>query len=71
MHVKKGDNITVIAGKDKGKKGAIIRSIPSKDMVIVSGINMRKRHQKARKQGGKGQILEIAAPLHVSNVKKS
>jgi large subunit ribosomal protein L24 len=71
MHVKKGDKVTVIAGKDKGTEGAIVRAFPKKDMVIIEGVNMVTRHQRAGGRGGKkGQILEKPMPIHASNVAK-
>lgn len=71
MKVKKGDNVLIIAGKDKGKSGKIVRVLVSKDKVVVEGINMLKKHQRPRKSGEKGQTLSIAMPIHVSNVMKS
>ena len=68
MNIKKGDNIIVIAGKDRGKKGHVLRVFPKKCMIVVEGVNMRKRHKKAKKTREKGQIIEMAVPLHVSNV---
>lgn len=68
MKIKKGDNVIVIAGKDKGKSGKVVRAIPDRDQVIIEGTNMRKRHQKPRSSNQKGQIVEFSAPLHVSNV---
>lgn len=70
MKVKKGDNVIVIAGEDKGKKGKIIKSLPSLMMVVVEGINMRKKSMRAKKKNEKGQIVDRAMPVHVSNVKK-
>lgn len=58
----------MIAGKDKGKTAKVLRAMPKEDMVLVEGINMRKRHQRATKQGSKGQIIDFATPVHVSNV---
>jgi large subunit ribosomal protein L24 len=69
MKIKKGDTIKVLAGKDKGKAGKVIRAIPKSDKVVIEGINIVKRHQKSRKSGQGGQILEVAMPVHVSNVK--
>lgn len=69
MHVKKGDNIIVITGKDKGKSGTVERAFPKKDLVLVSGVNVVKRHQRSRSSEGKGQIVDKAMPIHVSNVK--
>ncbi len=68
MYIKKGDNVVVVSGKDRGKKGKVISAFPSKGMVIVEGINMRKKHERPRKEGSKGQIIEKAMPLDVSNV---
>lgn len=70
MHVKKGDNVIVITGSNKGKSGKIIKAIPDMDMVVVEGVNMKKKSRKASKSKEQGQILEIAMPIHVSNVKK-
>lgn len=68
MKIKKGDNVMVIAGKDKGKTGKIIRALPKLDKVIVEGVNVQKRHQRATKSNQKGQILDKTLPIHVSNV---
>jgi len=70
MHIKKGDNVIVITGKDKGKKGKIIRSLPTQNKVVVEGLNMMKKHQRPRKSNEKGVMINMAMPLHVSNVKK-
>ncbi len=69
MHVKKGDNIIVTTGKDKGKKGVIIKSFPKTSQVLIDGVNMKKKHVRARKQGEKGKVVEKASPIHVSNVR--
>jgi large subunit ribosomal protein L24 len=71
MHVKKDQKVSIIAGKDKGKSGKIIRAFPKLDMVIVEGVNMKKKHMRARKSGQKGEIIEKAMPIHVSNVKSA
>lgn len=68
MNIKKNDNIIVIAGKDKGKTGSVSRVFPKNDLVIVNGINLKKKHQRPRKAGEKGQIIDKAMPVHVSNV---
>lgn len=60
--------MTILAGKDKGKSGEVLAAFPKHDKVIVAGRNMMKKHQKARRQGEKGQIVEIAMPIHASNV---
>ena len=66
--IKKNDNVEVLAGKDKGKRGSVVRIIPKKDKVIVSGINIVKKAMKRRSQQDQGGIVEIEAPLHISNV---
>jgi large subunit ribosomal protein L24 len=71
MHVKKGDNVIVLTGKDKGKSGKILRAFPKLDRVLVEGVNIKKVHERAKKQGGKGQTIEKVYPIHVSNVKIS
>ena len=68
MHVKKNDIVIVLKGKDKGKSGKILLSLPKENKVVIEGLNIKKVHQKARKSGGKGQIIEKAFPIHVSNV---
>ncbi len=68
MKLKKGDNVIVIAGKDKGKKGKIVAVFVDKNKVVVEGINMMKKHQRPRKSGEKGSKIDIPMPLHVSNV---
>jgi large subunit ribosomal protein L24 len=69
MHVKKDDKVIIISGKDKGKTGAVTKSFPKLNRVIVVGVNISKRHQRPRKSGEKGQILDKAMPIDVSNVK--
>ncbi|MBI3671279.1 50S ribosomal protein L24 [Candidatus Azambacteria bacterium] len=68
MKVKKGDNVIVLSGKDKGKSGKVLQVIPQKERVVVEGANLRKRHMRPRRQGEKGQIVEKATPMHSSNV---
>jgi len=67
--IKKGDEVTIIAGKDKSKTGQITKVLPKEDKVIVSGLNLTKFHQRPRKSNEKGQVIEKAMPIHVSNVK--
>jgi large subunit ribosomal protein L24 len=68
MKIKKGDNVIVIAGKDKGKKGKVAEAFPRDLRVVVEGVNLQKKHMKSRRSGQKGQIVSFAAPMHVSNV---
>jgi len=71
MKIKKGDNVTIITGKDKGKGGKIVRVLVKQNRVIVEGLNMSKKHQRPRKSGEKGSMINVAMPIHVSNVKKA
>lgn len=68
MHVKKGDTVQVIAGKDKGKVGEILQAIPSESKVVVQGVNIRTKHIKPQQEGESGQIVASEAPIHSSNV---
>ena len=71
MKLKKGDNAKIITGKDKGKSGKIVRVLVKENKVIVEGLNMMKKHQRPRKSGEKGTMVNIAMPIHASNVKKA
>ncbi|MBO6101181.1 MAG: 50S ribosomal protein L24 [Spirochaetaceae bacterium] len=66
--IRKDDRVEIIAGKDKGKRGNVIRIIRDKDRVIVSGANLVKKAMKKRSQQDRGGIVEVEAPLHISNV---
>ena len=66
--LKKGDKVIIIAGRDKGKTGAIQRIDRVSDRVVVEGINVRKKHQKPKQNNPEGPILDIYAPVHRSNV---
>ncbi|QGS67804.1 50S ribosomal protein L24 [Oceanobacillus sp. 143] len=68
MHVKKGDKVKVLSGKDRGKTGTILEAYPKKDRVLVEGVNMVKKHAKPSQENPQGGILELEAPIHVSNV---
>jgi large subunit ribosomal protein L24 len=70
MKIKKGDKVKIITGKDKGKTGKVVRVLVAKNKVIVDGLNMTKKHQRARKSGEKGSIISMAMPIHASNVAK-
>ena len=69
MHVKKGDTVKVIAGKDKGKTGSIVRALPSENKVIVEGVAIYKRHTRGF-AGKVGRIVERPRPISASNVKR-
>jgi ribosomal protein L24, bacterial/organelle len=68
MFVKTGDKVKVIAGKDKGKEGVVVKTLAAKDRVVVEGVNIVKKHQKPNNQYPQGGIVELEAPIHVSNV---
>ena len=66
--IRKDDTVQVLAGKDKGKRGTVIRIIPKKDAVLVSGVNIVKKAMRKKSQQDQGGIAEIEAPLNISNV---
>lgn len=70
MKIKKGDKVSVITGKDRGKEGVVVKAFPKIQKVLIDKINMKKVHRKPRKQNEKGKVVEVAFPIHVSNVKK-
>lgn len=67
--IKKGDKVIVIAGSDKGKKGTVARVFPKTSQVVVEGVNVKKKHQKAKTTDGVGKIVDLTKPFHISNVK--
>lgn len=71
LHVKKGDTVVVLAGNEKGKKGAVLRAFPRTNKVLVEGVGMRKKHQRPRREGQQGQIVDKQHPIHASNVMKT
>jgi len=68
MKIRKDDTVVIVAGKDSGKKGKVRHVLPNEDRVIVEGLNMIKRHSRARKAARQAGIIELEAPIHVSNV---
>jgi large subunit ribosomal protein L24 len=68
MKIKKGDNVVVISGKDKGREGEVVRALPAANKVVVNGINTAKKHQKPRKQNQQAGIIDVDMPIDVSNV---
>jgi large subunit ribosomal protein L24 len=68
MHVKKGDKVQVISGKDKGKQGVVLAAYPKKNRVLVEGVNIVKKHAKPSQLNPQGGIISKEAPIHVSNV---
>lgn len=71
MKVKVGDKVKILAGKDKGKEGKIIKTLKNKDKVVVEGVNVVKKHVKPNRMNEVGSIVEVEAPIHVSNVQKT
>ncbi|MCX6760898.1 MAG: 50S ribosomal protein L24 [Candidatus Nealsonbacteria bacterium] len=69
MKIRKNDTILVVSGKDRGKKGKVLTSFPKISKILVEGVNLRKKHQKPKKQGEKGQVVLMPGPISVSNVK--
>lgn len=69
MKIKSGDEVIVLAGKDKGATGKVVKALPKEDRVVVEGVNLVKKHRKANPAGGQqGEVVTKEAPLHVSNV---
>lgn len=68
MEIKKGDTVKILSGKDKGKTGKVVRAIRENSSVVVEGVNIRKKHSKPKKQGQKGQIVEMPAAVKASSV---
>lgn len=69
MKLKTGDNILVISGKYRGRKGKISKALPKQGKIVVEGMNLQKKHKRPRRQGEKGQVVEIAAPFRASSAK--
>jgi large subunit ribosomal protein L24 len=68
MHVKKGDTVQVISGKDKAKVGEVLRVLPQKSLVVVKGVNIKTKHIKPQQEGESGQVQTYEFPIHSSNV---
>ena len=68
MKIKKGDNVQVLSGNDKGKTGEVLEVIPKQDKIIAKGINVRKKHVKPRKQGDEGGIISIECAIPSAKV---
>ena len=68
MKLKKGDRVRVLSGKDRGKEGVIMRAIPGRDKVIVEGVNIAKKHQRAQRATMQAGIIDKDMPVHVSSV---
>ena len=68
MKIHKGDIVRVLTGRDRGRSGKVLEAFPKKERVLVEGVNKVKKHERPRKANQKGQIVERAMPLHISNV---
>lgn len=68
MRIKKGDKVVVIAGREKGKEGTVAKVLPKEEKVVITGLNMVKKHVKPNQAEPEGKITEKEAPIHVSNV---
>ena len=71
MNIKKGDNVIIISGDDKGKSGKVVKAMPKTNQIVVEGVNIVKKHERPRKQGQKGQVVEVSMPFHVSKAKSA
>lgn len=69
MKIKKGDQVIIISGKYRGKKGKVLKVLPKEKKTVVEKVNLVKKHVRPRKSGEKGQIVEMPSPFHISNVK--
>lgn len=67
-HIKKGDQVIVTAGSDKGQKGKVIRVLTGEDRVVVDGVNVRRKHVKPTQSNPQGGVITMAMPIHISNV---
>ena len=69
MKFKTGDQVLITSGKDRGRKGKIIRTLPKYGKIVVEGMNIHKKHARPKRQGDKGQVVQIPAPMDASNIK--
>jgi len=69
VKIKKDDTVLIISGKDRGRKGKVLEVLPKEGKISVEGVNLLKKHQKPKKSGEKGQIIQLPKPIDVSNVK--
>lgn len=71
MHIKKGDNVIILSGDDKGKTGKVVKAFPASNKVVVEGVNVVNKHERPRKQGQKGQVVKVAMPFDASKVRNA
>ena len=67
MKIKKGDMVQIISGKDRGKRGKVLKVFPKNEKILVEGVFLKKKHQRPRKAGRKGEVITVPAPIHISN----
>jgi len=68
MKIKKGDNVKIIAGKDGGKSGKVLKILTDKNKILVEGLNLYKKHVRPKNQGEKGQVVSVPRPIDASNI---
>ena len=68
LNIKKGDTVVIMIGKDRGKRGKVLETLPRDGRVVVEGLNLMAKNVRARRQGEKGQVVRYNAPMHISNV---
>jgi large subunit ribosomal protein L24 len=71
MQLKKGDNVIILSGDDKGKTGKVVRALPSLNKIVVEGMNTVKKHQRARAEGQKGQMITVSMPFNASKARNA
>jgi large subunit ribosomal protein L24 len=69
MKIKKGDQVLIIKGKDRGKIGKVMKALPKENRIVIEGLNLVKKHIKPRREGEKGKIIEVPRPISVANIK--
>jgi large subunit ribosomal protein L24 len=69
MKIRREDQVLIMSGKDRGKKGKVLEVFPKEGRIVVEGVNLRKKHQRPKKSGEKGQIVTLPGPISVSNVR--
>lgn len=69
MKIKKGDTVLIISGKDKGKVAKVQKALPKEAKLLIEGVNLKNKHSRPKKQGEKGQVVQVPAPMTISNVK--
>lgn len=69
MKIKKGDTVLIISGKDRGKKDKVLQVFPKENRILVAQVNLRKKHQKPKKAGAKGQVIQMPGSISISNAK--